>query len=116
MTSTMTLPEAARVQRLEPVTGRVRVVVDTDAANEIDDQFALAYAVPVARAARRRGGVCRAFPAAGTWHAGHELARILCASGGGRGPEPCGDHAGLGGLGRRRPSGKGASRCRGMAS
>jgi inosine-uridine nucleoside N-ribohydrolase len=45
MTSTMTLPEAARVQRLEPVTGRVRVVVDTDAANEIDDQFALAYAI-----------------------------------------------------------------------
>src|ERR671913_2328623 len=41
----MRLPEAMRVQRLEPVTGRVRVVVDTDAANEIDDQFALAYAV-----------------------------------------------------------------------
>lgn len=37
--------EAARVQRLEPPAGRVRVVVDTDAANEIDDQFALAYAV-----------------------------------------------------------------------
>jgi inosine-uridine nucleoside N-ribohydrolase len=41
----MRLPEAMRVQRLEPVTGRVRVVVDTDAANEIDDQFALAYAI-----------------------------------------------------------------------
>ena len=41
----MRLPEAMRVQRLEPVTGRVRVVVDTDAANEIDDQFALTYAV-----------------------------------------------------------------------
>ena len=41
----MWLPEATRVQRLEPVTGRVRVVVDTDAANEIDDQFALAYAI-----------------------------------------------------------------------
>src|SRR5213592_3923032 len=37
--------EAARVQRLELPAGRVRVVVDTDAANEIDDQFALAYAV-----------------------------------------------------------------------
>lgn len=37
--------EAERVQRLEPPRTRVRVVVDTDAANEIDDQFALAYAV-----------------------------------------------------------------------
>jgi purine nucleosidase len=37
--------EAVRVQRLEPPAGPVRVVVDTDAANEIDDQFALAYAV-----------------------------------------------------------------------
>jgi purine nucleosidase len=37
--------EAARVQRLEPPAAAVRVVVDTDAANEIDDQFALAYAV-----------------------------------------------------------------------
>jgi purine nucleosidase len=45
MPSQITLPEATRVQRLEPVTGRVRVVVDTDAANEIDDQFALAYAI-----------------------------------------------------------------------
>jgi purine nucleosidase len=39
------MSEAARVQRLEPPEGPVRVVVDTDAANEIDDQFALAYAV-----------------------------------------------------------------------
>jgi purine nucleosidase len=37
--------ESARVQRMEPPAGPVRVVVDTDAANEIDDQFALAYAV-----------------------------------------------------------------------
>lgn len=37
--------EASRVERLEPPGGRVRVVVDTDAANEIDDQFALAYAL-----------------------------------------------------------------------
>jgi purine nucleosidase len=37
--------EAVRVQRLEPPAGPVRVVLDTDAANEIDDQFALAYAV-----------------------------------------------------------------------
>jgi inosine-uridine nucleoside N-ribohydrolase len=37
--------EALRVQRLEPPAGRLRVVLDTDAANEIDDQFALAYAL-----------------------------------------------------------------------
>jgi purine nucleosidase len=37
--------EAVRVQRLEPPAGHVRAVVDTDAANEIDDQFALAYAL-----------------------------------------------------------------------
>ena len=45
MTTRITLSEATRVQRLEPVTGRARVVVDTDAANEIDDQFALTYAI-----------------------------------------------------------------------
>ena len=32
-------------QRLAPPKGRVRVVVDTDAANEIDDQFALTHAL-----------------------------------------------------------------------
>jgi purine nucleosidase len=37
--------EEVRVRRLEPPVRPVRVVVDTDAANEIDDQFALAYAV-----------------------------------------------------------------------
>ena len=39
------MSEAVRVRRLEPPAGRVRVVIDTDAANEIDDQFALTYAV-----------------------------------------------------------------------
>ena len=42
------MSESARVQRLEPPAlhgERIRVVIDTDAANEIDDQFALAYAV-----------------------------------------------------------------------
>jgi len=39
------LSESLRVHRLEPPEGPVRVVVDTDAGNEIDDQFALAYAV-----------------------------------------------------------------------
>ena len=32
-------------ERLAPPTGRVRLVVDTDTANEIDDQFALAWAL-----------------------------------------------------------------------
>ena len=30
-------------RRLEPVEGRVDAVLDTDAYNEIDDQFALSY-------------------------------------------------------------------------
>ena len=34
-----------RVQRLEPPAGRVRMVLDTDTYNEIDDQFALVYAL-----------------------------------------------------------------------
>jgi purine nucleosidase len=32
-------------ERLAPPTGPVRVVIDTDTANEIDDQFALAWAL-----------------------------------------------------------------------
>jgi hypothetical protein len=32
-------------ERLAPPRGRVRVVIDTDTANEIDDQFALAWAL-----------------------------------------------------------------------
>ncbi len=39
------VPPATRVQRLEPPTGPVRIVVDTDTYNEIDDQFALTYAL-----------------------------------------------------------------------
>ena len=37
-------PERLR-RLLEPPAGRVRIVIDTDAANEIDDQFALAWAL-----------------------------------------------------------------------
>ena len=33
-----------RLAMLAPPTGQVRVVIDTDAKNEIDDQFALAWA------------------------------------------------------------------------
>ena len=39
------VPEATRFERLRPPTGRVRVVVDTDTYNEIDDQFAVVYAL-----------------------------------------------------------------------
>ena len=39
------VPEATRCERLRPPAGRVRVVVDTDTYNEIDDQFAVVYAL-----------------------------------------------------------------------
>jgi inosine-uridine nucleoside N-ribohydrolase len=38
------LDEAFRIKQLEPPTGKVRMVLDTDTYNEVDDQFALAYA------------------------------------------------------------------------
>ena len=36
---------AQQLARLEPPAGKVRIVLDTDTYNEVDDQFALAYAV-----------------------------------------------------------------------
>lgn len=39
------IDEAIRIQRLAPPTGAVSMVLDTDTYNEIDDQFALAYAM-----------------------------------------------------------------------
>ncbi|NMA46218.1 MAG: nucleoside hydrolase [Lentisphaerae bacterium] len=39
------LPEALRVARLAPPRGLVQCVLDTDTYNEVDDQFALAYAL-----------------------------------------------------------------------
>ncbi len=39
------LTDARMLQRLEPPTGRSTIVLDTDTYNEIDDQFALTYAV-----------------------------------------------------------------------
>ncbi len=39
------LSETFRLQRLQPPTGKLRMVLDTDTYNEIDDQFALAYAL-----------------------------------------------------------------------
>jgi purine nucleosidase len=38
------LEESFRLKRLEPPEGKVRIVLDTDTYNEIDDQFALVYA------------------------------------------------------------------------
>ena len=39
------IQEHRRVELLRPPTGRVEMVLDTDAFNEIDDQFAIAYAL-----------------------------------------------------------------------
>ncbi len=45
MTRFPTLDPDLRLARLAPPTGPVRVVIDTDTANEIDDQYALAWAL-----------------------------------------------------------------------
>ncbi len=39
------IDEAVRMARLQPPTGKVRIVLDTDTYNEVDDQFALVYAL-----------------------------------------------------------------------
>ena len=39
------IPTASLLKKLEPPKGRVRMVLDTDTYNEVDDQFALAYAI-----------------------------------------------------------------------
>ncbi|MBD2869995.1 nucleoside hydrolase [Paenibacillus arenilitoris] len=39
------LPEDARIRRLMPPSGLVELVLDTDAYNEIDDQFAIVYSL-----------------------------------------------------------------------
>jgi inosine-uridine nucleoside N-ribohydrolase len=41
----MQITDIERLRLLEPPQGPVRIVLDTDTANEIDDQFALAYAL-----------------------------------------------------------------------
>lgn len=40
-----TLDDALRLHRLDPPTGMVSMVLDTDTYNEVDDQFAVAYAL-----------------------------------------------------------------------
>ena len=39
------LTDSERIQRLTPPKGKIRMVLDTDTYNEIDDQFALVYAL-----------------------------------------------------------------------
>lgn len=39
------LPDTLRLARLQPPTGKVRMVLDTDTYNEVDDQFALVHAL-----------------------------------------------------------------------
>ncbi|MDF2963072.1 MAG: nucleoside hydrolase [Paenibacillus sp.] len=39
------LPQEKLLRRLEPPAGKIRVVMDTDTFNEIDDQFAVVYAL-----------------------------------------------------------------------
>jgi len=39
------ISESLRLQRLQPPTGKVRMVIDTDTYNEIDDQFAVVHAL-----------------------------------------------------------------------
>lgn len=45
MTGFPLLTDALRLQRLRPPSGPVRMVLDTDTYNEIDDQFAVVYAL-----------------------------------------------------------------------
>ncbi|MFT5195873.1 MAG: purine nucleosidase [Cellvibrionaceae bacterium] len=40
-----TILDSTRVERLQPPKGKVRIVIDTDTFNEIDDQFAIVYAL-----------------------------------------------------------------------
>lgn len=40
-----TIADSVRLQRLQPPTGKARIVIDTDTYNEIDDQFAVVHAL-----------------------------------------------------------------------
>lgn len=40
-----TLTDQEREKRLRPATGKIRLVIDSDAKNEVDDQFAIAWAL-----------------------------------------------------------------------
>ena len=43
MTKFPYISDERRMEMLAPQPGRVRVVIDTDAANEVDDQFAITW-------------------------------------------------------------------------
>ncbi|MCC6456275.1 MAG: nucleoside hydrolase [Caldilineaceae bacterium] len=45
MDSMPKIADAARLERLQPPAGKIRMVLDTDTYNEVDDQFALVYAL-----------------------------------------------------------------------
>jgi inosine-uridine nucleoside N-ribohydrolase len=45
MSDSPDLSEAVRLERLEPPSGKVRMVLDTDTYNEIDDQFAVVHSL-----------------------------------------------------------------------
>ena len=39
------ISDSTRLERLQPPGGKIRMVIDTDTYNEVDDQFALVYAL-----------------------------------------------------------------------
>jgi purine nucleosidase len=81
------LTEAERVRLLEPPTGPVRAVIDTDAANEVDDQFALAYAALLRERLALEAVYAAPFehvgvgPVEGMWRSHAEVLRVLDALG-----------------------------------
>ena len=78
------LTDVARIERLQPPDGPVRLVLDTDTYNEIDDQFALAYALLSPEAVRLEAGCAAPFhnnrstgPADGMEKSYEEIHRVL---------------------------------------
>jgi hypothetical protein len=39
------IPISTRLEKLQPPDGKIRMVIDTDTYNEIDDQFAVVHAL-----------------------------------------------------------------------
>ncbi|NOY82344.1 MAG: nucleoside hydrolase [Kiritimatiellaeota bacterium] len=77
------LPDDLMIQRLAPPTGKpVRAVLDTDTFNEVDDQFALAYALLSPEACRLEAVYAAPFncggnPARGMEQSYEEILRVL---------------------------------------
>ena len=55
------ISEEERIERLNAPEGKVRMVLDTDTYNEIDDQFAVVYALLQKRNLMWKPSVCSAF-------------------------------------------------------